>query len=171
MNFREDLIYSFTTYAHLLWYYLIILSLIAFYFILKASYYSCDSDIAQSDSKYPATRRRSRTRKMVILTNSQHQSNSPKKRFRKPQDRTIHNAKERACRERIAQKFDILRKLCSYLNTNRRVPSKHSILLAAKKECDLLKHFESKLVAEKKVWRKANDILKNRIAKLTKMIE
>lgn len=134
-----------------------------------SSYYSCDSDIAQSDSKYPATRKRTRTRKMVNLTNSQRKSNSPKKRFRKPQDRTIHNAKERACRERIAQKFDILRKSCSYLNTNRRVPSKHSILLAAKKECDLLKHFENKLVAEKKVWRKANDILKNRIAKLTEI--
>ncbi|KAE9543247.1 hypothetical protein AGLY_003158 [Aphis glycines] len=139
--------------------------------IKDSSYYSNDSVITQSDSKYPVTRKRTRSRRMVLLTNSQHKSNSPKKRFRKPQDRTIHNAKERACRERIAQKFDILRKSCSYLNTNRRVPSKHSILLAAKKECDLLKHFESKLVAEKKVWRKANDVLKNKIAKLTVMIE
>jgi len=46
------------------------------------------------------------------------------------------------------------------------VPSKHSILLAAKKECDLLKHFENKLIAEKKVWRKANDLLRERIANI-----
>ncbi|KAL5243413.1 hypothetical protein ACI65C_010823 [Semiaphis heraclei] len=103
-------------------------------------------------------------RKIKVLTKPQYQINQSKHRFRKPQDRDIHNAKERACRERIAQMFAVLRKSCSYLNSNRRVPSKHSILLAAKKECDLLKHFEKKMLAEKKVWAKANDNLRKRIA-------
>ncbi|XP_060851140.1 uncharacterized protein LOC132929653 [Rhopalosiphum padi] len=127
------------------------------------SYSSCDSDIPDLEVNYPNTRKKNRTRKMA---KSQHKSNNSKQRFRKPQDRSLHNAKERACREQIAKKFDILRKSCSYLNTNRRVPSKHSILLAAKKECDLLKHFENKLIAEKKVWRKANDLLRERIANI-----
>jgi len=127
------------------------------------SYSSCDSDIPDLDVNYPNTRKKNQTRKMA---KPQHKSNKSKPRFRKPQDRSLHNAKERACREQIAKKFDILRKSCSYLNTNRRVPSKHSILLAAKKECDLLKHFENKLIAEKKVWRKANDHLRERIANI-----
>jgi hypothetical protein len=52
------------------------------------------------------------------------------------------------------------------LNSNRRVPSKHSILLAAKKECDLLKRFQNKLIAEKNELRKANNLLKERIANI-----
>jgi len=50
------------------------------------------------------------------------------------------------------------------------VPSKHSILLAAKKECDLLKHFEKKMIAEKKGLRNTNDILKKRIAQFYDII-
>ncbi|XP_025193394.1 uncharacterized protein LOC112593248 [Melanaphis sacchari] len=130
-------------------------------------YDSYDSNILDEfDVNYPTIKKRTRTKKMVNLAKFQHQIGRPKQRFRKPLDRSIHNAKERACRERIAKKFEILRKSCSYLNTNRRVPSKHSILLAAKKECDLLRHFEIKLLAEKKIWRKANDILKDRLANM-----
>ncbi|XP_060868134.1 uncharacterized protein LOC132943253 [Metopolophium dirhodum] len=124
----------------------------------KYMYDRADSDKPVLDINYPTANKRSRTRK------PQFKIDQSKHRFRKPLDRTLHNAKERACRERIAKKFAILRKCCSYLNSNRRVPSKHSILLAAKKECDLLKHFEKKMLAEKKVWFKANEILKNRIA-------
>ncbi|KAL5238785.1 hypothetical protein ACI65C_006195 [Semiaphis heraclei] len=98
-----------------------------------------------------------------LIEEPQYQINQPNQRFRKPQDRDIHNAKERACRERISQRFEILRKTCSYLNSTRRAPSKHSILLAAKKECDLLKHFEKKMLAEKKLWAKANDNLRKKI--------
>jgi len=141
--------------------YVIILLLTAFYFVLKDMYDSDDSDNSILDINYPTTNKRSRTGKKM---KSQFKIDHPNHRFRKPLDRSLHNAKERACRERIAKKFAILRKCCSYLNTNRRVPSKHSILLAAKKECDLLKHFEKKMLAEKDVWSKANEILKNRIA-------
>ncbi|KAL4130633.1 hypothetical protein QTP88_008054 [Uroleucon formosanum] len=125
---------------------------------------SADSDNLVLDINYPTTKKRNQTGKKTILTKPQSQIDQPKHRFRKAIDRSIHNAKERACRERIAKKFAILRKSCSYLNSNRRVPSKHSILLAAKKECDLLKHFEKKMIAEKKILIKANEILKNRIA-------
>jgi len=143
---------------------MIILLLTAFYFVLKDLYYSGNSDNSVLDINYPTTSKRNQTRKMKVLTKPQYKINQPKHRFRKPQDRDLHNAKERACRERIGQMFAVLRKSCSYLNSNRRVPSKHSILLAAKKECDLLKHFEKKMIAEKKVWVKANNNLRKRIA-------
>lgn len=127
-------------------------------------YDSNKSDDPVLDINYPTTSQRSQARRKKKLTKPQFEIDQPKNRFRKPQDRSLHNAKERACRERIAERFDVLRKSCSYLNTNRRVPSKHSVLLAAKKECDLLKHCEKKLLVEKMVLHKANEILKNRIA-------
>ncbi|KAF0761189.1 BHLH domain-containing protein [Aphis craccivora] len=139
--------------------YIIILSLTAFYFILKAPYYSCDSDITQFDNNYPATRNESLTSK----------SRRPKRQFKNLQHRKMHNAKEREFRRRISQRFDTLRESCSFLNTNKRIPSKISILLAAKKECILLKKLENKLMAEKKLLCKANGILNNRFAELTKM--
>lgn len=144
--------------------YVITLLLTEFYFVLKDMSDSADSDILVLDNNYPTSKKRNQTGKKMILTKPQSQIDQSKHRFRKAIDRSIHNAKERACRERIAKKFAILRKSCSYLNSNRRVPSKHSILLAAKKECDLLKHFEKKMIAEKKLLIKANEILKNRIA-------
>lgn len=139
--------------------YIIILLLTEFYFILKASYYSCDNDIAQFDNNYPATRKKS-------LTGN---SRKPSKKFKNPQDRKKHNAIEREFRRCIAQRFVTLKENLSYLRTNRRVASKLSILLAAIKECKLLKHFESRLIEEKKILRKANDIFKKRIAELTEM--
>jgi len=129
--------------------------LTAFCYVLKDM-----SDSADSDNPVLNTNKRRRTR----TGKSQFKIDQPQHRFRKPLDRSLHNAKERACRESIAKKFAILRKSCSYLNSNRRVPSKHSILLAAKKECDLLKLFEKKMLAEKKILRKTNDILKKRVA-------
>jgi len=143
---------------------MIILLLTAFYFVLKDLYHSGNSDNSVLDINYPTTSKRNETRKIKVLTKPQNQINKPKNRFRKPQDRDLHNAKERACREHIGKMFDVLRKSCSYLNSNKRVPSKHSILLAAKKECDLLKHFEKKMTTEKNILLKANDNLRKRIA-------
>jgi len=139
--------------------YIIILSLTAFYFILKAPYYSCDSDITQFDNNYPATRNKSLIRESL---------EKPRKNYRNPQNRKIHNAAEREVRRRIAQSFVILRDSCSYLNSNRRIPSKVSILSAATKECKLLQIVEKRLVEEKKLFRKANGILKKRIKEMTK---
>lgn len=84
-------------------------------------------------------------------------------RFRKPFDRSLHNAKERACRERIAKLFLILGKCCSYLECSRRIPSKHSILLAARKECKLLIECEKKLLVEKDRWQLANEMLRSKL--------
>lgn len=81
-------------------------------------------------------------------------------------DRSLHNAKERACRERIASLFACLSQVCTFLDTNRRFPSKHSILLASKKECDLLKTFEKNLLTEKEQLIEANANLKKRIKQL-----
>ncbi|XP_060857642.1 uncharacterized protein LOC132935187 [Metopolophium dirhodum] len=118
----------------------------------KCMYYNCNSDNSLLDINYPLTTKR----KIMIL----------KKNVRKSEDRDKHNAKERECRKLVAKKFQTLRKCCSYLNTNIRRPSKLSILLAAKKECDLLRHNGKKMEAEKIYWLKANKILKNRINEL-----
>lgn len=87
----------------------------------------------------------------------------------KNRDRSLHNAKERACRENISKLFDQLCQLCSYLETNRRYPSKHSILMATKKECDLLKIFEKKLTVEKKELTEANAKLRKKFEKLSNL--
>lgn len=84
-------------------------------------------------------------------------------RFRAPIDRDLHNAKERQCRERIRRMFMDLAIHCSHLNNNRRIPSKHSILVAAKRECDTVKSLESKLLLEKAVWIQANKMLKDKL--------
>jgi len=132
--------------------YVIILLLTAFYFVLKDS---CDSDNSVLDIDFPSTR-----------TNQQYEINQSRIKLKKPEDRIICNAKERASRCIISKQFEILRNSCSYLYSNRRKPSKASILLAAKKECDLLLHFNRKLVSEKKGWLKANEVLQNRINEL-----
>jgi len=48
---------------------------------------------------------------------------------------------------------------------NRRRPSRQSILLAAKKECDLLRNFEKRMIMEKEKWHSINKDLKMKIAK------
>lgn len=81
-------------------------------------------------------------------------------------DRIKHNAKERACREEIASMFVVLRDSCSYLDTNRRIPSKQSILSSAKKECDGLTYSEKNLIAEKKKLRAVNIALLKKLKKM-----
>lgn len=92
---------------------------------------------------------------------------SPKnyKRYRKI-DKIAHNAKERACRNHIAKMFHYLELNCSYLDSKRRIPSKHNILLAATKECSILKENEIKLLEEKQSWSKLNSMLKGKLRKL-----
>lgn len=86
-----------------------------------------------------------------------------KLRFKEPLLRKEHNAKERECRLLIAKSFSNLGKCCSYLDNKRRTPSKFSILVAAKKECDSLKIYEKKLLVEKEYWMTANAQLKRRL--------
>ncbi|KAE9533283.1 hypothetical protein AGLY_009324 [Aphis glycines] len=81
--------------------------------------------------------------------------------------RSRNNSSAKKTRVHIAQNFDILVKACSNLKTNRYKSTKPIILLAAKKECRLLKSLESKLIKKKKLLHKANAILKNRGTELT----
>jgi len=81
------------------------------------------------------------------------------------------NALERKYRKQMAKQLVKLRKMCSYLNSNGRTPSMLSTLLAAKKECDLLKHFEEKIVKEKELWYRANEDLKHKLAKIQRTIK
>lgn len=84
-------------------------------------------------------------------------------RFRAPVDRDLHNAKERECRERIRKMFMDLGDHCSHLDNSRRVPSKHSILVAAKKECEMQKSLESQLLTEKAIWMHSNEMLRDKL--------
>ncbi|XP_050442575.1 uncharacterized protein LOC126846816 [Adelges cooleyi] len=106
---------------------------------------------------------------LISLHGSQSATKFPQndsKRYRSPNNRSEHNAKERMCRELIANLFSELSKLCSYLECNRRIPSKHSILLAAKKECDLLALYEKRLILEKEKRQNLNYVLLKKLAYL-----
>lgn len=103
-----------------------------------------------------------RNKKSTVLSKS-YPFKEDYNRFRGPIDRSLHNAKERACRDMIARLFKELSKYCSYLSSHRRVPSKHSILLAAKKECDLLTDQQNKLIVEKNHWIVVNEMLKKKL--------
>jgi len=140
--------------------YIIVLLLTAIYFVLKDMDSSSDSKNSVLDN--PTTKKRRQTRQFLIERECQFQSYQPTSRFSKPKDRIKHNAKGQKCQNCLTQNFETLRKCCSNLNSNRREP-KHSILLAAKNECDLLKDTERKMLAEKKICREANENLKNKL--------
>lgn len=106
-----------------------------------------------------------------MSTPSISESNQSYTRFRKADDRVAHNAKERQCRNNIANMFRDLRQICSYLDCKRRIPSKHSILLAAKKECNLLKEHEKTLLEKKRHWNESNTILKQKLLRLSKKLK
>lgn len=109
------------------------------------------------------------TKKKYIRKSRSTGTNKPVSKYERftPHDRSLHNAKERACRERIASLFAILSKCCTYLDSTRRCPSKHSILAAAKKECKVLVEFEQQLLAEKEQMRKTNEMLKTKLRKFS----
>jgi len=69
----------------------------------------------------------------MIEREYQFQKVQPEPSVEKPNKKTAHNAKERASRNRTVKYFNILSKCCSYFKSNCRMPSKLSILLAAKK--------------------------------------
>jgi len=86
--------------------------------------------------------------------------------YTKLRDRDAHNAKERQCRNHIAEMFHNLQQNCTYLDCKRRIPSKHSILLAAKKECITLKEYENELLKEKIYWQETNTLLRRKLFRL-----
>lgn len=91
--------------------------------------------------------------------------------FKTSHDRHLHNAKERECRNIISELFSNLGQFCSYLDCKRRFPSKHSILLAAKKECDMLVHYEKKLLVQKNKLLKSNSILLKKLLQIDNNIK
>lgn len=89
-------------------------------------------------------------------------STRPRSRYRGDFDRDKHNAKERECRQQIAQMFTELKNACSKMETNRRIPSKQFILSTAKNECISLDNCQKKLLAQKKKLIAENAILKKK---------
>lgn len=111
------------------------------------------------------------TLKSLCLTPPSTNSKDSPFTFRAPFDKDLHNAKERQCRQRIRDMFKDLQQQCSYLENRRRIPSKHSILTAAKKECDMVKIHEQKLVKKKSVLLKKNKILKEMLANVQSTVQ
>lgn len=74
--------------------------------------------------------------------------------------RNEHNARERVCRKHIAKLFIKLSKCCSNMDTNRDIPTKISVLVAAKNEIDSLRRTEHKLLVDKQYCMKENVHLK-----------
>ncbi|XP_025203218.1 uncharacterized protein MAL13P1.304-like [Melanaphis sacchari] len=112
----------------------------------------CDSDI-----DYPTTSKICQTVKKAAT-----KPRFKKKKIKKLEDsetRLKRNTNERRFRNLVAKRFDNLGKSCIYLTSNRRVPTKVSILLAASKECELLRRFEKKLLMEKKLLQKKKEAL------------
>jgi len=97
---------------------------------------------------------------VTLDTKYQHKNNDHREKLMR------HNASERENRARVAKLFEDLAKACSCVNSNRLKPSKRSILLAAKQECKLLRHFEKRIVKEKEGYRVTNKYLKSKLAKL-----
>lgn len=135
------------------------------FYSVSIDVYDDDMDLSMSSGQEDEKIKKN----MSISAISKHKSYS-RNRYRQTSERVIHNAKERACRENIAQLFSDLKKLCKSLNTNRRHPSKLSILIAAKNECDLLKNVENQLLIEKASWRRSNKYLRRNL-KLIRGIE
>lgn len=111
------------------------------------------------------------TLKSLSLTSSSTNSRNSSSTFKAPFDKDLHNAKERQCRERIRNMFNDLQQQCSFLENNRRIPSKHSILIAAKKTCDMIQIQEKKLVRKKSVLLQKNKILKEKLANIQITVE
>lgn len=103
------------------------------------------------------------TLKSLSLMSSTNSRNS-QLTFKAPFDKDLHNAKERQCREHIRNMFKYLQQQCSFLENKRRVPSKHSILIAGKKECDMIQTQEKNLVKKKSVLLEKNKMLKEMLA-------
>lgn len=109
--------------------------------------------------KIPSNKRVNRRSSLPV---GQRTRSRPRESF----DRIKHNAKERECREELSRMFSFLKEYCSQLNTNRRVPSKQSILIAAKKECNELKYSENKLIAQKNKLLAINAALKKKLKEM-----
>ncbi|KAE9526688.1 hypothetical protein AGLY_013336 [Aphis glycines] len=83
-----------------------------------------------------------------------------------PVKRALHNDLEKSRRVETSMLFMNLSMQVSFLDDNRKIPSKLSILRGAKRECDLMMLDERRLLSEKHVMQQKQRMLRERLFEL-----
>lgn len=83
-----------------------------------------------------------------------------------PVKRALHNDLEKSRRVETSMLFMNLSQQVSFLDDNRKIPSKLSILRGAKRECDLMMLEERRLMSEKHVMQQKQRMLRERLFEL-----
>lgn len=91
---------------------------------------------------------------------------SYKTKLMDPVKRALHNDLEKSRRVETSMLFMNLSMQVSFLDDNRKIPSKLSILRGAKRECDLMMLDERRLVSEKHAMQQKQRMLRERLFEL-----
>ncbi|XP_025416642.1 uncharacterized protein LOC112687885 [Sipha flava] len=91
---------------------------------------------------------------------------SYKTKLMDPVKRALHNDLEKSRRVETSMLFMNLSEQVSFLDDNRKIPSKLSILRGAKRECDLMMLDERRLLSEKHVMQQKQRMLRERLFEL-----
>lgn len=91
---------------------------------------------------------------------------SYKTKLMDPVKRALHNDLEKSRRVETSMLFMNLSMQVSFLDDNRKIPSKLSILRGAKRECDLMMLDERRLLSEKHVMQQKQRMLRERLFEL-----
>lgn len=91
---------------------------------------------------------------------------SYKTKLMDPVKRALHNDLEKSRRVETSMLFMNLSEQVSFLDDNRKIPSKLSILRGAKRECDLMMLDERRLLSEKHVMQQKQRMLRDRLFEL-----
>ncbi|VVC32898.1 Myc-type, basic helix-loop-helix (bHLH) domain [Cinara cedri] len=91
---------------------------------------------------------------------------SYKTKLMDPVKRALHNDLEKSRRVETSMLFMNLSMQVSFLDDNRKIPSKLSILRGAKRECDLMMLDERRLLSEKHVMQQKQRMLRDRLFEL-----
>lgn len=91
---------------------------------------------------------------------------SYKTKLMDPVKRALHNDLEKSRRVETSMLFMNLSMQVSFLDDNRKIPSKLSILRGAKRECDLMMIDERRLLSEKHVMQQKQRMLRERLFEL-----
>lgn len=91
---------------------------------------------------------------------------SYKTKLMDPVKRALHNDLEKSRRVETSMLFMNLSMQVSFLDDNRKIPSKLSILRGAKRECDLMMLDERRLLSEKHIMQQKQRMLRERLFEL-----
>lgn len=140
------------------------------------------SSSCSSSSSSGAGRKKRKTKKKTSKSSSKHHQSSGsssgkkikyegggynyKTKLMDPVKRALHNDLEKSRRVETSMLFMNLSTQVSFLDDNRKIPSKLSILRGAKRECDLMMIDERRLLSEKHVMQQKQRMLRERLFEL-----